>query len=55
MEMFENDSVWRDGAKKVVAFYIDDGEKLGKATLDLHQSYTSLVLSGQRSDHDSRT
>jgi len=41
MEMFENDSVWRDGAKKVVAFYIDGGEKLGKAMLDLHQSYTT--------------
>jgi hypothetical protein len=41
METFENGSVLRDGAKKVVAFYIDGGEKLGRAMLDLHQSYTS--------------
>jgi hypothetical protein len=41
MEMFETDSVWGDGARKVVAFYIDGGEKLGKALLGLHQSYTS--------------
>jgi hypothetical protein len=41
MEMSENNGMWRDGAKKVVAFYIDGGEKLGKAMLDLHQSYTS--------------
>ena len=41
MEMWENGSQLRDGAKKVVAFYIDGAEKLGKAMLDLHQSYTS--------------
>jgi hypothetical protein len=41
MEMSENGSELRDGAKKVVAFYIDGGEKLGKAMLDLHQSYAS--------------
>ena len=41
MEMSENGSVLRDGAKKVVAFYIDGGEKLCKAILDLHQSYTT--------------
>ena len=41
MEMFENDSTWREGARKVVAFYLDGGEKLGKAMLDLHQSYTT--------------
>jgi len=41
MEMSENGGVLRDGAKKVVAFYIDGGEKLGKAMLDLHHSYTT--------------
>jgi len=41
METAENNDVWRDGAKKVVAFYIDGGEKLGRAILDLHRSYAS--------------
>jgi hypothetical protein len=41
MEMFENDGTWREDARKVVAFYLEGGEKLGKAMLDLHQGYTS--------------
>jgi hypothetical protein len=41
MEMFETDNGWRDGARQVVAFYIDGGKKLGEAMLDLHQNYTS--------------
>lgn len=41
MEMSENNAVWTDGVKKVVEFYIEGGQKLGKAMVDLHQSYTS--------------
>jgi hypothetical protein len=41
MEMFESNAEWSEGAKKVVEFYIEGGQKLGKAMLDLHQSCTS--------------